>query len=220
MRAYFRFKTNIPDTIKEKTTVQVDSITLKSESGKLIEVRLCGESEYGVENGRYDARWKGLEFGIGDNDPVSDDEISEDTYEKLVQELKGSKLYSIEYYWEDDRYWNIPKEDFHPSCQDIELEIRNGDDVAGTWKKDRLFDEETLSELNSALDRIKNYPKGFEFTIKYSEISSKAKLNALELVLNKARELKYIKSIAIGHSMADLTGESGRFCSEETFKRL
>lgn len=82
------------------------------------------------------------------------------------------------------------------------------------------MDKKTQVELEKALNKIKDYPQGFEFTIKYSTIPTKAKENALRWVLDKAIELGYIESISIGLSLADIRGESGRFCNEESFRRL
>ena len=82
------------------------------------------------------------------------------------------------------------------------------------------MDTRTKDELNKCIEKIRNYPKGFEFTINYAQIPTKAKENGMHWVLDKAKENGLIESIAIGHSMEDLTGESGRFCTEETFRRL
>ena len=42
----------------------------------------------------------------------------------------------------------------------------------------------------------------------------------LEESIKKLCELKLLECIAIGHSIEDLTGESGRWCTEETYRRL
>ena len=75
-------------------------------------------------------------------------------------------------------------------------------------------------EIEKALEKIKNYPTGFKFTINYASLPTKAKENGMRYVLVKAEELGYIKSVSISHSLTDLRGESGRFCTEETFLRL
>ena len=82
------------------------------------------------------------------------------------------------------------------------------------------MNKETEAKLNELVERIKGYKQGFEFTVRYCDVPTKAQLNGLDWVLRKAKELGYIKSIAIGHSLEDLRGKSGRFCSEETFVRL
>lgn len=80
--------------------------------------------------------------------------------------------------------------------------------------------KETEAELMRLVDRIRNYKHGFEFTVNYASVPTKAQLNGLNWVLNKAKEIGLITSIAIGHTLEDLRGESGLFCSEETFRRL
>jgi hypothetical protein len=75
-------------------------------------------------------------------------------------------------------------------------------------------------EIEKAIDKIKNYPKGFEFTINYSSISTKAKENGLKYVLKKAKDMGLIECIATGLTIEDITGKSGRPFNEETFRRL
>ena len=75
-------------------------------------------------------------------------------------------------------------------------------------------------EIEKAINKIKNYPKGFEFTINYSSIPTKAKENGMKYVLNKAKDMGLIECIATGLTMKDITGESGRAFSEETYKRI
>ena len=63
-----------------------------------------------------------------------------------------------------------------------------------------------------AHNKVKNYPKGFKFTIYYNEIPT-AKANALKILLDECCKEKIIDKIAIGLT---LTGE----CADETFVRL
>ena len=60
--------------------------------------------------------------------------------------------------------------------------------------------------------KIKAYPKGFEFTLNYSQIP-KAKANALKVIMADAVEQGYLESSAIGLSL------KGEFVSE-TFRKL
>lgn len=78
------------------------------------------------------------------------------------------------------------------------------------------FDEEVMKAIN----KIKGYPKGFEFTINYSSIPTKAKENGMRYILRKAKEMGLIECIGTGLSLADITGESGRINNEETFRRI
>ena len=63
-----------------------------------------------------------------------------------------------------------------------------------------------------AYNKVKNYPKGFKFTIKYNEIPT-AKANAMRILIRQCCDEKLIDSIAIGVA---LTGEQ----ADETFVRL
>lgn len=78
------------------------------------------------------------------------------------------------------------------------------------------FDEEVMKAIN----KIKSYPKGFEFTIKYSSLPTKAKENGMRYILKKASDMGLIENIATGLSLADITGESGRINNEETYRRI
>lgn len=79
--------------------------------------------------------------------------------------------------------------------------------------------KEIENQLMEYVDMIRKYKKGFEFTIPYYKMTD-AQLNAIKWVTKKAEELKLIRSISIGLSFEDVCGESGRFCSEETWKRI
>lgn len=79
--------------------------------------------------------------------------------------------------------------------------------------------EETRKELLKLVDRIRKYPKGFEFTINYTE-TTKGQFNALQWIVREAMSQKIIECISTGISLEDCRGETGRPFSEETFKRL
>lgn len=131
MRLYFNFETNIPDTVKDRCTVQVERFTFKEKDGNEIEVLLDGEADYGVENGVDDARWKGLEFIFKDADGediyLSDDDenASESAYWDVLNRLMASEPASIAYNWEDMKYWNIPSEDFVPTCKKLSITLED-----------------------------------------------------------------------------------------------
>ena len=76
------------------------------------------------------------------------------------------------------------------------------------------------TELDKSIEKIKSYPKGFEFTIKYSSLPSKEKENGMRWILESARKLGLIESIAIGLSLRDIRGESGRINNEEKFRKI
>lgn len=67
-------------------------------------------------------------------------------------------------------------------------------------------------EYEEVVEKIKNYPKGFTFTLNYAEIPHK-KGNALKVVTQDCIENGILESISIGLS---LDGKQ----TDETFRRL
>ena len=141
MRAYISFETNIPDSKKDLATVEVASITLKHERGGELEIMSYGDTDYLAKSGRYDARWKGLEFIISDCDSsetqyISDDDedIPDKVFEGIIKGIKESVPSSIEYYWEDNKSWNVPGSEFVPVCKNATITIMDGDDIIKKWE--------------------------------------------------------------------------------------
>lgn len=79
--------------------------------------------------------------------------------------------------------------------------------------------KEIETELMKHVETIRSYKKGFEFTLPYYQMT-KGQINAVNWVTKKAKDLGLIESISVGISLEDARGESGRFCSEETFRRI
>lgn len=67
-------------------------------------------------------------------------------------------------------------------------------------------------EYKESMEKIKNYPKGFTFSLKYGEIP-KAKGNALRILTEDAIKNGILESISIGLNI------HGEFVEEE-YKRL
>lgn len=67
-------------------------------------------------------------------------------------------------------------------------------------------------EYTECMEKIKNYPKGFTFSLKYREIP-KAKGNALKILTQDCIDAGILDSISIGLDI------HGNFV-EETYKRL
>lgn len=67
-------------------------------------------------------------------------------------------------------------------------------------------------EYREMIDRIKSYPIGFKFTLKYAEIP-KAKGNALEIITRDCIDMGILESISIGLDI------HGNFVEEE-YKRI
>ena len=67
-------------------------------------------------------------------------------------------------------------------------------------------------EYENLIKKIKNYPKGFKFTLPYYKMTQGQK-NAMDIIANDSIKEKLIKSVSIGLS---LSGE----IVEETFVRL
>lgn len=78
---------------------------------------------------------------------------------------------------------------------------------------------EQEKEVEKAINKIKSYPKGFEFKIVYSSLPTKAKENGMKYVLNKAVKMGLIECIATGLTLEDIRGESGRPFNDETYRR-
>ena len=76
----------------------------------------------------------------------------------------------------------------------------------------------TIQELRQtkdyaeAMNKIKNYSKGFAFKLNYSKIP-KGKANALRIIMQDCIKSGIVESVSIGLA---LSGEQ----TEETFKRL
>lgn len=67
-------------------------------------------------------------------------------------------------------------------------------------------------EYENSIKKIKNYHKGFKFTLPYYKMTQGQK-NAMNIITNDSIEEKLIESVSIGLS---LSGE----VTEETFVRL
>lgn len=71
--------------------------------------------------------------------------------------------------------------------------------------------------LNDLLKRIENYPKGFQFTLPYNEMTEKQKDNC-RILINMAKKKKIIKSISVG---AGWNNDGSFDCFQnETFERI
>lgn len=79
--------------------------------------------------------------------------------------------------------------------------------------------KETRRELDKCVEKIRRYPKGFEFTINYS-VLPREKYNAMRFVLDVAEMFGLIKSVSIGLSLESMTGKTNCYANEETFRRV
>ena len=62
-RMYFNFKTNLPNSINDRVTPTVDYICIYDEKGNPAYCLSCSwESNYGITDGVYDARFKGVDM--------------------------------------------------------------------------------------------------------------------------------------------------------------
>ncbi len=95
-RAYFGFKTNLPDWSKDIATPNVDYFAFHK--GDLtISVGCCGWSEFGVTNGIYEGRFTDLEMSIETSDGETVQEwqpMTEENFKLLV----GAEMYEIGLY--------------------------------------------------------------------------------------------------------------------------
>lgn len=67
-------------------------------------------------------------------------------------------------------------------------------------------------EYELCMNKIKKYPKGFEFTLNYAQIPT-PQANALKVIMADAIEGGLIESIAIGLSLEGIQ-------TDETFRKL
>lgn len=68
------------------------------------------------------------------------------------------------------------------------------------------------TDYAEAMDKIRKYTKGFQFTLYYSEIP-KAKANALKILMNDCIKCGLVESISIGIT---IQGD----IADETFRKL
>ncbi len=121
-RMYFGFKTNAPDSIEKVPTVQVEHITFKLKDGSTANIGCDGWSDFGVTDGVYSARFKGLEYEVEDKNGKTILEYGEEPTDDQLKAIEEAKPVSILFYWEDG--FNVPK-DFKPKCQDIEITVEH-----------------------------------------------------------------------------------------------
>lgn len=95
-KMWFDFETNLPNYDKDIPTVQVDYLAFRDKDKK-ISVSCNWESEFGVTNGVYSARFKGLETSIETLDGIPIKEWSEMTIDDF-KALKNMELYEIGIY--------------------------------------------------------------------------------------------------------------------------
>lgn len=118
-RAFFAFKTNLPDYSKEIATPNVDYFAFHK--GNLnISVGCCGWSEYGVTNGIYEGKFTDLDMSIDTNDGETLQEWQPMTEENFKL-LEGAELYEIGVYIPEVEYSNPIK------GKELSLEIEFGE---------------------------------------------------------------------------------------------
>lgn len=76
----------------------------------------------------------------------------------------------------------------------------------------------TTTDYAEAMDKIRKYTKGFQFTLYYSKIP-KAKANALKILMNDCIKCGLVESTSIGVSLqGDIADETFRRLLEDTEK--
>ncbi len=119
-RMYVNFKINAPDTAAGKPTLQMEHINFRAKDGSLITVGCDGDADFGVENGEYDARYKGLEYKIEDREGKELLEYGDEPSDDQLKALMEAEPESILFYWEEG--FNVP-DDFIPKPKDIGISI-------------------------------------------------------------------------------------------------
>ncbi len=139
-KMYFDFITNLPNSNK-KPTVQVENISFRTPGGVEIMVGCNGWSDFGVEEGLYSARFKGLEYYAekdGDSTPICDWE-DQPTVE-LLKMLEKSTIVGIHFFWDEE--FNIP-EGLLPTCKDLDVEIEQYIDAENVFQIEFHADDVT-----------------------------------------------------------------------------
>lgn len=80
--------------------------------------------------------------------------------------------------------------------------------------------KEMRQEFDKLIEMIRKYPKGYEFTINYSSIPTRAKYNGMRFLLDEAEKLGLIECISIGLSFESMRGETWCNANEATFRRV
>ena len=121
-RMYFHFATNLPDSTDDKPTMQVESITFRSPDGIIFIVDCEGDSEFGVKDGVYCCRFKGLEYFASRED--GDEVLNDWGYvpdDELLSSLCKSTVVGVNFYWEEGS--SLPGNGEKPTCRDLKVEI-------------------------------------------------------------------------------------------------
>ncbi len=123
-RMYFSFVTNLPDSVDDKLTVKVEHICFKTPDGIFVSISCFGEAEYGVKDGVYCCRFKGLEYHA---QKEGSDEVllkkGEKPDDALLRMLSEGFIAQVCFdYTHDEELYNLPAEGL-PSCKDISCEI-------------------------------------------------------------------------------------------------
>ena len=123
MRMYVDFDTNLPDTDPEKgMTMQVENVTFTTPDGYEVSVGCSGWSDFGVDDGHYGARYKGLEFQVEDPDGNEIHTWEDDApSDEILRKLENARITGILFYWEEGED-NVP-EGLNPSCENLEVTL-------------------------------------------------------------------------------------------------
>lgn len=150
MRMYFDFDINLPDTgdaYHGRLTPSVDYISFRSKDDKLIISVEGGESNFGVNNEEYSARFKELRFCVDYNGDIANEykDIYTDNdylykkdiknFDKLMEILKESELNEIGLYVDDFDFDNPLK------AKNLEVEIQDGEKSYNFSKEDIALEE-------------------------------------------------------------------------------
>ncbi len=119
-RMHVNFETNLPDS-NEKPTMQVENVTFKTPDGFFVTVGCEGESDFGVKEGLYSARFKGLEYQYEKEGGDTELEYGEEPTDDQLRALSLGYICGIAFYWE--KGFNVPE---FPTCQKLRVEIEHG----------------------------------------------------------------------------------------------
>ena len=139
-RMYFNFNTNLPDSKTSKCLAAVDYIAFEGKKGEIISVSCNQDSDWHIENGEYNARFKGLEVKIEGTNKNEYTYLIHDYKEMSLEDfnmLQGATPYEIGFQ-EDDYLPDIIK------CENVDIRI----EIYDNENHNTLITDYTAEELS------------------------------------------------------------------------
>lgn len=145
--ANFSFMTNMEDSRDDRPTPTIGTIIFQK-GDSYIGLGCCGWEDYGISNGCYSSRWKGLEYALYDaeyrvaadwNEPENGDE-----FYALMEGAKPVAFYPCEDDLSDSGYPN----DFVPTCTFFDFFLEIGENHLSFHKASLPTEREWLKTIS------------------------------------------------------------------------